>query len=162
MKRLIAVVLEILAILSVGGAGIYAAPVVASTGNVGPYEGTFSGVAIGDADSRAPLALELTHRGRQVEGSLVLDEGLYVDGGWCGEVQLPALTQEIEGQTVWGNPQRLVAHPSFDAGGFKMTIDFESNLSAGGDVIVAEAKVDLPWFCGRDPVLTSVLYRYQD
>lgn len=159
MKRLITVILEVLAILSVGGAGIYAAPAVAPTDNGGPYEGAFSGVAYGDGDSSAPLALELTHRGRQVEGSLVLGEELYVSGGWCGAVNVPSFAQEIEGRTAFGNPQRLVASPSFDTGGFKMTIDFESNLSADGDVIMAEAEIDLPWFCGRDPVLTSVLYR---
>jgi hypothetical protein len=32
-------------------------------------------------------------------------------------------------------------------------------VSSDGEVITARAKIDLPWFCGRDPVITSRLYR---
>ena len=51
------------------------------------------------------------------------------------------------------------ANPTFDVGGFDLAVDFESNISADDDVITAEAAVDLPWFCGRDPALTATLHR---
>jgi hypothetical protein len=159
MKRLAVVVVVVLAMLTTVVAGAYAAPEVTSAGGVGPYEGTFRGVAYGDKGSSAPLSLELTHRGNQVKGNVYLGEGLHVSAGFCGSVNLPAAAQRIEGETVSWNPKRLVADPTFDAGGFDLTIDFESNVSADGEVITAKAKVDVPWFCGRDPMLTSTLYR---
>jgi hypothetical protein len=119
----------------------------------------FRGVAYGDKGSSAPLSLELRHRGSEVTGNVYLGEGLHVSAGFCGSVNLPAATQRIEAETSFWNPKRLVAEPTFDAGGFELTVDFESNVSADGKAIRAKAKVDLPWFCGRDPVLTSTLHR---
>jgi hypothetical protein len=159
MKRFVAGLLEVAVFLAILSVGVSAAPAVAEAAGVGPYEGTFEGVAYGDRGSRAPLALELTHRGSQVEGTVSLGEGLYVDGGWCGEVNLPAISTDIEGQTSRWSPRRLAVSPRFDVGGFDLTVDFESNVSTNGKVITAQAKVDLPWFCGRDPVLTATMYR---
>lgn len=159
MKRWGSRLLVVLAMLLVVTAGAYAAPGQAATGKVGPYEGRFQGTAYGDENSYAPLALELTHRGSQVEGRLFLDEGLYVDGGFCGTVSLPATVQPVKGQAVRWNPNRLVASPTFDVGGFELAVDFESTVSTDGDLLVAKAKVDLPWFCGRDPALTATLHR---
>ena len=159
MKKLGLVTLAVLAILSVSVTGVFAAPEMVSTGVVGPYEGTFQGVARTERNSRALLALDLTHRGDRVQGTVYLGKGLHVDAGWCGSVDLPALSAKIAAQTVPGNPRRLLANPTFDASGFELTIDFESNLMGDGDVISAKATVDVPWFCGRDPVLTSTLYR---
>ena len=159
MKRLVVGIVSILAILATAGIGVEAAPEVAATANIGPYEGAFHGVAEGDRGSSAPLKLELTHRGSQVAGKVFLGEGLYVDGGFCGTVNVPATAQYISGQTLLRNPKRLVASPTFDLGGFDLTVDFESNVSADGEVIDAEAKVDLPWFCGRDPAFSGTLYR---
>jgi hypothetical protein len=105
------------------------------------------------------MSLDLTHRGNHVEGDLVLGTGLTVDGGMCGTVDLPANALFVEGETVRENSKRLIANPTFDAGGFDLTVDFESNVIADGKLIVAKATVDLPWFCGRDPALTGVLYR---
>jgi hypothetical protein len=159
MKRLVVVIIAILAILVTAVGGAYAAPEVTSAGGVGPYEGTFHGVAYGDKGSSAPLSLELTHRGSQVKGNVYLGEGLHMSAGFCGSVNLPAAGERIEGETAFWNPKRLLADPTFDTGGFDVTIDFESNVSADGQIITAKAKVDLPWFCGRDPMLTSTLYR---
>ncbi len=158
MKRLVVSILA-LAVLSTAAVGVYAAPEAAATGKVGLYEGSFRGTAYGDEGSRAPVALELTHRDNKVAGTLSLDEGLYVNGGWCGAVSLPASTVDVEGQTTVRKPKRLEATPTLNAGGFNITVDFESNVSASGKVITAKAKVDLPWFCGRDPVLTATMLR---
>ena len=152
-------VVVVLGLLVAAVASVYATPEVTAVGRPGPYEGTFRGVAYGDGGSSAPLMLDLTHRGNQVQGSLVLDEGLYVDGGFCGAVNLPATKQSVEGQTLSWKPGRLVARPAFDAGVFDLTVDFVSTISTDGTVLTAEAKADLPWFCGRDPVLTATLYR---
>ena len=159
MHRYMIGTMAVLVILLTTSAGVYAAPSGVATGKVGPYEGVFEGVAYGDRNSSAPIELDLTHRGSQVEGRVSLREGLHVSGGFCGTVDVPAVSQAVEGQTVRWNPKRLVVSPTFDLGGFDITVDFESNVSSDGEVITARAKIDLPWFCGRDPVLTSRLYR---
>jgi hypothetical protein len=158
MKRLVAGILTILAFLSTAAIGVDAV-VKAVPETAGPYEGAFRGVALGDQGSRASLNLDLVHRGTRVEGIVRLAEGLYVDGGWCGSVEVPAITQEVEGQTMRGSPRRLVVNPTLDVGGFELKVDFESSVSIDGDVISARATVDLPWFCGRDPVLSGVLHK---
>jgi hypothetical protein len=159
MKAFIAGILDVLIVFALLTAGITAVPGVAAGDEVGSYEGTFQGMAYADKNSSAPLVLELTHRGNEVEGGLFLGEGLVVNGGLCGTVSLPEFEVAVEGETVRSNPNRLVADPTFDAGGFDLTVDFESEVSTDGEVITATAKVDLPWFCGRDPGLTAILYR---
>jgi hypothetical protein len=159
MKRLVAGILTAVAVLVTLGIGAEAAPASMPVAKVGPYEGTFKGLAYGDKGSSAPLALELTHRGNQVEGNVFLEEGLYISAGFCGAVNLPATSEYVAGQTLRWNPRRLVVSPTFDVGGFEVAVDFESTVSADGDVIAAKAKVDLPWFCGRDPLLTATLNR---
>jgi hypothetical protein len=155
MKRVAVIGFLVLSILAVSAIGASAAPEAATTGRVGPYEGTFEGTAYGSKGSRAPVTLDLTHRGNRVAGYVSLGEGLHVDGGWCGAVDVPAVAQYVEGQTTRWNPRRLVVNPTFDVGGFELSVDFESTISSDGDEITARAKVDLPWFCGRDPVLAA-------
>jgi hypothetical protein len=158
MKRLL-VAMMILAVLSTAAAGAYAAPLAPATSKAAPYEGSFQGSVYGDGQSRAPLALDLTQRGNLVTGKVSLGEGLFVDGGFCGAVNVPATEQYAEGQTVRGNPRRLVVSPVFDVDGFDLAVDFESTVSLSGNMITAKAKVDLPWFCGRDPQLIGIVYR---
>jgi hypothetical protein len=151
--------MEIVVMFGVLTLGVSAAPTASATESVGPYEGTFEGIAHGDRDSSATLLLELTHRGDQVEGNVSLGDGLYVNGGLCSTVTLPATELAVEGWTVRGKPERLEASPTFDVGGFELTVDFVSHMSADGEVITAEARVDLPWFCGRDPAFHGILHR---
>ena len=159
MKGVLIGIVEIVIMFALLAVPVRAAPELISSGKVGPYEGTFHGVVYGDKGSSAPLTLVLTHRGSQVEGKVSLGSGLYVNGGWCGNVNIPAVSTYVEGQTQRLNPKRLVTSPSFDVGGFELTVDFESNISSDGDTITAEAKVDLPWLCGRDPELSGKAYR---
>lgn len=159
MKGLVVGILEVLIMLSLLAIPVNAAPEIVSTEKAGPYEGTFHGIVSGDEASKSRLTMDLTHRGNQVEGQVSLGEGLYVDAGWCGAVNIPATTLYVEGQTVRWNPKRLVTSPTLDVDGFQLTVDFESNVSADGDTITAKAKVDLPWLCGRDPVLTGTAYK---
>jgi hypothetical protein len=65
MKRSLVVTIAVLAILLTTAAGVHAAREVAASGRMGPYEGTFEGVAYGDRSSSAPIILDLTHRGDQ-------------------------------------------------------------------------------------------------
>lgn len=159
MKGLMLGILEIGIMLSLLAVPVQAAPELVSTGKVGPYDGTFRGIVYGDKGSSAPLTMDLIHRGNQVEGKVSLGEGLYVSGGWCGAVNIPAVSQFVEGQTLRTNPNRLLTSPTFDVSGFELTVDFESNMSADGKTITADAKVDLPWLCGRDPMLSGKAYR---
>lgn len=159
MKGLLLGLLELVIIFSLLAVPAQAAPEQITTGKVGPYEGTFRGTVYGDKGSSAPLTMDLTHRGNQVEGKVSLGEGLYVNGGWCGAVNIPAVSQFVEGETLRTNPKRLLTSPTFEVGDFELTVDFESNVSTDGRSITAEAKVDLPWLCGRDPVLTGKAYR---
>jgi hypothetical protein len=159
MRRTVLGVLAVLVTLLIVAVPTYAASTKTASVAFGPYEGTFQGVAYGDRGSRAPLTLELTHRGDDVVGKMSLGEGLYFDGGVCGKVDLPAIEQDIVGQTQIGDPRQLVASPTFDAGGFNLEVEFESRVLGNGDVIFATAEADLPWFCGRDVSLLAIAYR---
>jgi hypothetical protein len=125
----------------------------------GPYEGTFHGTVYGDNGSRAPLTLELTHRGDTVSGNMYIGRGLYVKAGVCGGANVPSASQYASGKTVRNNPNRLVASSKVDVGRFDINIKLHSDVSRDGDTIRASAKLDLPWLCGRDPVLNATLYR---
>jgi hypothetical protein len=159
MKGLLMGMLDIVVFLSLLTFGASAPPAEAASAIAGPYEGTFRGAAYGDQGSRARLELELVHRDSEVTGTVSIGEGLHVDGGFCGAVDIPALSQSIAGETLRTDARRLEANPVFEVGGMDLKVDFESNVSLTGDVISARVKIDLPWFCGRDPVLTARLYR---
>jgi len=157
MKKLILGVMAALMVLPVATA--FAAPKEPSTGKAGPYEGTFQGIVYGDSGSSTPLTLELTHRNDLVQGNLALGSGLYVKGGVCGGAYVPSGAQYASGKTEQNNPSRLVAKSKVDVNRFDITVTLVSDVSSSGDVIQARAKLDLPWFCGRDPVLDATLYR---
>ena len=98
-------------------------------------------------------------RGNEVTFMVSICEGLYVDGGLCGAVEVPAIAQPFAGETMLKDERRMEANPVFDLGSFDLKVDFESTVSASGDAISARVKLDLPWFCGRDPALRATLYR---
>jgi hypothetical protein len=132
MKRLVVAMLVVLAVLpAVAGGVAHAAPEAITRETVGPYEGSFQGVAYGDNGSRAPLSLDLTHRGNVVEGRVSLGEGLYVDGGFCGQVHVPATTQYVEGQTV---PPPRPARGVFCGAGIPVSTRRSAGCSGDGDV----------------------------
>jgi hypothetical protein len=159
MKGLLMGILDIVVLLSLLTFGASAPPAEAASGVTGPYEGTFRGAAYGDKGSSARLELELLHRGSNVTGTVSIGDGLHVDGGLCGAVDIPALSQSIAGETLGTDAHRMEANPVFEVGGLDLKVDFESNVSLTGNVISARVKIDLPWFCGRDPMLTARLYR---
>jgi hypothetical protein len=159
MKKLMISIFAAVAILPLTALAAFAAPEEAPMALVGPYEGTFHGTVYGDSGSRAPLTLDLTHRDDIVSGNMYIGSGLYVKGGVCGGANVPAASQYASGKTVRNNPQRLVASSKVDVGRFDINVKLQSEVSANGDTINATAKLDLPWLCGRDPVLNATLHR---
>ena len=123
------------------------------------FDGTFRGTIYGDKGSSAPIELQLTQNGRRVVGNVELGSGLYVNGGMCGAGYVPGGAQSAGGQVSASNPRRLYAESAFKVSGFKVTIDLVGVASADGEEVDAQAKIDLPWLCGRDPVLSGTLYR---
>ena len=127
----------------------------------GPYEGTFEGYAYGDKDSRALLTLDLTHRDGVVYGVATIENGLYVSAGRCGGGYLPGTSQYIRGVSLASNPRQIRAEMKFEISGFEIGVDMESSLSRDGKVIEGELTIDIPWICGRDPVLSATLERVE-
>jgi hypothetical protein len=128
---------------------------------VGPYEGVFSGFLYGDNNSRAPIALQMTHRDGVVSGKLYLGEGFYVNAGRCGGAQIPPMVQSASGKTLASNPNKLVVNTSFNFSGFDIGVDLASSVSADGKTLNIGSSIDLPWICGRDPAYSGTLYKVQ-
>ncbi|GAH68147.1 unnamed protein product, partial [marine sediment metagenome] len=119
--------------LAVGTAYAAGTPASSAMNTVGPYEGVFSGVLYGDNNTRAPIALQMTHRDGVVLGRLYLGEGFYVDAGRCGGTNLPAITQSANGRTLANDPSKLLVNTSFNLGGFDIGVYLNSKVSADGD-----------------------------
>lgn len=157
MKKLLIglfAVFGLIATMSVTSAN--AAPATATV-KPGPYEGVFHGTVYASNGSKAPMSLDLTHRGSVVEGTVFLGEGLQVDGGLCGEAAVPSSSVVASGNTSPSNPKNLSAASTFDVSGIPVKVVLDSQVA--GDVLKAQAKIDLPWLCGSDPVLTGTLHR---
>jgi hypothetical protein len=101
----------------------------------------------------------MTHKGEQVEGTAFLGNGLFVDAGWCGAGYLPASNEYASGHSSPSNPRHISTESTFNVEGFDVTVELDANASSNGESIEAEATIDLPWLCGRDPVLTGTLYK---
>jgi hypothetical protein len=158
-KLAIGLLAAVLLALAVSGAAHAAGEGPDAAALAEPFEGTFRGTVYGDRGSRAPMTLVLTQRGSQVEGSVTLGKGLVVDAGRCGVGRVPATVQRAEGQNLSSQPGRLIARSQAEVGGIPVDIGVQSDLSSTGNSMAAKATVDLPWFCGRDPVLAGRLYR---
>lgn len=119
------------------------------------FAGTFEGVLRGDDDSGAPVTLELMQDGRAVTGEIAVGRGLLIDGGNCGLVEVPAMTQTATGATTARAPRLLSATSGFKVQGMAIVIELDGELSQDSETIIAGARIDLPWMCGRDPVITG-------
>lgn len=125
----------------------------------GPFEGTFRGTVYSPDGSSAPLEVQLTHRGRELAGTATLGDGLEVRGGFCGAASVPAATEQVSGQTTPGDPRHVAARATFDVHGIPITVTLDGTLSPDGETVTARSTIDLPFLCGRDPVLTGTLAR---
>lgn len=159
IKYIIAFVAVLITLAFMVGAA-FAAPNLDTILQAGPYEGIFFGTIYGDRDSKAPIAMVLKQRGEQISGTVYLGEGLFIDGGVCGKVQVPATQQSASGINQSSDPNRLQATTVFNVGGFQLDASLNSQLSADGSTLTATAKADLPWFCGSDPTLAINMQRY--
>lgn len=154
----------LLPILAIAAAAVMvvsaqAAPPSPPTISGGLFAGTFEGYLTGDQDSRAPITLELSQSETTVTGDIVIGRGLVVDGGLCGAAAVPATTQTAAGKTTTRTPRHLDAGAVLEVQGMDIRIDLIGDLSADGDTLTAEATIDLPWLCGRDPVISGALDR---
>lgn len=125
------------------------------------FDGTFQGRIYGDKGSSAPIILELNQDGRVVEGTVEVGRGLYVNGGMCGSGYVPSGVQSAAGQVSASNPRQVYAEAAFKVSGLTVNIDLNGIASADGQEVDTQARIDLPWLCGRDPVLSGTLYRTQ-
>jgi len=157
-KILISTFVALIAIVTLTAA-VYAAPNSSGAAEIGPYEGIFYGFVSGDKGSRAPIALRLTHRGDVVKGYVYLGDGLHVDAGICGSVNVPAGSQAAAGRTLPKDASRLLTQSTFKVDRFKVSVEFDSQISDDGKEITADTTIDLPWICGRDPVISGTLTR---
>ena len=157
MKKLLVIglvaIIGLFAVMAVPGAS--AAP--AEAGKAGPYEGTFNGTVYAQDGSSAPMSLIMTHRGSAVDGTVFIGDGLNIEAGMCGSAKIPASSVYANGNTSSSNPRHLNAKSTFDVSGVDVTVDLKSVVT--GNKIKAEAKIDLPFFCGGDQVLTGTLYK---
>lgn len=156
MKKLLASILMAVLIVSVGTATASAA---AHPAIPGPYQGQFDGYVSGDQGSQAPIKLDLMHKGDEITGKVTIGEGLFIDGGMCGSVEVPATEEIVAGNTIPNHPDRLDTELTFNVGNLEITVNLEGQISADGEEIEAQAKIDLPWLCGRDPVIKGELAR---
>ena len=125
----------------------------------GPYEGVFYGMIYGDNNSRALMAMQLTHRDDVVEGKVYIGEGLYVDAGMCGQGEIPSMLQSASSMTLPNDPNALSFQTEVNYSGFDIGVDLNSTVSEDGETLTAEASIDLPWFCGSDPSFSGTLGR---
>ncbi len=161
MKKVLIILALAMSATLAFSASVSAAPDVAKTTNSKPFNGTFNGKIYGDKGTTAPISLVLNHKGSQVEGKVFIGEGLYLDGGMCGAGYIPAASQYATGQSSAKNPRYLTANSSFKVSGVNVNLKLDGDLSANGEQLKAKATVDLPWFCGGDPIITGTLYRSQ-
>lgn len=148
-----------LALMTFIVASAQAAPARPTAASGGLFTGTFEGLLYGDDGSQAPIALELVQDGRVVTGDITVGRGLLLDGGNCGQAEVPATTRSAAGATTARTPRRLDANADFKVQGVAVTIDLGGDLSRDGKTLTAEARIDLPWLCGHDPIITGELTR---
>lgn len=121
--------------------------------NLGIFNGTFHGVIVGDLNSQAELELDLTQVGDEIQGDLLLGEGLFINAGRCWRGYLPAGTFSASGNPMIEDPNRVKASYTYDISGVTITGYLDGALSPDGEVLTAEVEIDIPWFCGPNPIL---------
>jgi len=125
----------------------------------GGFQGTFAGALSGDNGSSAPVTLELSQTGNTVTGNLTLGEGLIIDGGNCGAQAAPAGARTATGEVDPANPNHLSAAAGFEVQGLTVGVNLSADLAADGNTLTTQIGLDLPFICGRDPVIGGTLTR---
>jgi hypothetical protein len=125
----------------------------------GLFTGTYEGILLGEDGSEAPVTLELTQAGRAVTAEIAVGRGLLVDGGVCGVATVPAGSQSGAGRVPTNSPRHLDATAEYVVQGINVGLTLSGDLSRDGQTLTTTARIDLPWLCGRDPVITGELTR---
>lgn len=125
----------------------------------GGFNGTFAGTLMGDGGSSAPATLTLTTVGNTVTGVIDVGQGLVVDGGNCGQTAVPTGAVSANGTLDAANPNRLNASSIFNVQGLSIELLLAGELSADGQTLNAQASIDLPLLCGRDPGISGSFVR---
>lgn len=123
------------------------------------FNGTFNGTLLGDGGSSAPATLTLAQDGASVSGTITVGQGLWVDGGNCGQTAVPGGTVAAGGQLDPANANRLDASSMFNVQGLAIELSLVGELSADSQSINAQATIDLPLLCGRDPQISGSFTR---
>jgi hypothetical protein len=123
------------------------------------FSGTFEGTLTSDSGSSAPASLTLLQDGLTVSGTINVGQGLVVDGGNCGQTTVPAGNVSANGQLDPATPNRLDAGSMFNVQGLAIELRLVGDLSADGQTLTAQATIDLPLLCGRDPVISGTFMR---
>ncbi len=125
----------------------------------GTFSGTFEGYLDGDNGSRAPVQLVLVQAGDTVNGTISIADGLFLDGGNCGATAVPTGAQAASGMVDPANPSHLDADATVMVQGLSITIALDADMSPDGQTLTAQATIDLPLLCGRDPAIGGVFTR---
>jgi hypothetical protein len=151
----------VLVIAIAATSGAQAAPADSRSPGSEPFQGIFYGWVHGDQNSQAPMILDLTQGDGIVQGDIYLGEGLVVDGGFCGTASVPAGMQSASGLNDSKDSGEFSASTSFQVQGLDIDVEIASRIADDGGSLTAEARIDLPWFCGEDPVVSGTLLKYQ-
>ncbi len=135
-----------------------AQPTIAS-GATAPFNGSFAGTLSTANGSSAPVSLALAQTGTTVSGDISIGDGLTIDGGNCGAQAIPAGGRAVSGQTDPSNPNHIEVTAGYDVQGIAITAKLTADLSADGNTITGRIDLDLPFFCGSDPVIDGALVR---
>ena len=153
MKKWFLGIILAIGLISIGAV----APTFAAANS--PFNGTFSGIAYGEYNSTAPLTLTVTQEGDDVTANINIDNGLKVNaGGFCGIIAIPASSISASGIDTNDDLNVLTSQVPFDVGGgVTVTAEIIGEMSADGDEMDVEIKVNTPFICGNDPVVTGTL-----
>lgn len=130
-----------------------------AAGNAAPFNGSFAGTLSTANGSSAPVSLALTQTGNTVSGDISIGDGLTIDGGNCGAQAIPAGGRAVSGQTDPSNPNHIAVSTGYDVQGITIVARLTADLSADGQALNGRIDLDLPFFCGSDPVITGALAR---
>jgi len=124
-----------------------------------PFQGTFTGTAVGDDDSSATLALNLMQNGTNLVGTATIGEGLKVETGGLicpGLVPVPAGAIPVKGSVSVMNPNHLVASSSLVASGLTITGRVVADLSKDGRTMDLDLDLEIPWPCHGTKIKAKV------
>lgn len=123
------------------------------------FTGVFSGTLQSSDGSSAPGILEFEQDGNEVTGTFTIEPGLYIDGGRCGQAEVPPGTESATGTIDKKDKNKMVAVVEIEQSGIKVKITLEAQLSKDQKTLTGKAVADLPFLCGTDPVITGVFAR---